>query len=158
MQSFQAGLPHSSIHSSLGIFLLLLAFVTRLTLAAAPLLHRDVANAIPNNYIFVLNSSSTQSVQKALSVLHLSPDQLPGGFGGLRRVYENLGGLTAFHIECDSGTLNTLLRAPSVSSPSITVLHQFVLTISRSATRSLMAESKFREQQLPLLNHRPEAT
>ncbi|KAK7970635.1 hypothetical protein PG988_009708 [Apiospora saccharicola] len=80
-------------------------------LAQAPLLRRDVKDAVENNWIVVMKQDLAPSAANAYyDTLRKLSKALLGPLRGLLKTFDNVNGLHAFHIECDRIVLE-LIRA-----------------------------------------------
>jgi hypothetical protein len=98
-----------------------LAALLSLALAKAPLLSRDSKDTIPHNYVVVLKSHVTAAKAKSYykTMRSGSKSLANKGHRGLVRTFENVGGINAFHIECDTETLDGIRKTSSVTTTRI---------------------------------------
>lgn len=95
---------------------LFLSALLSLALAKAPLLSRDSDDNLPHNYVVVLKSHVSAAKAKSYykTVRASSKKIASAGHRGLVRTFENVGGMNAFHIECDAETLDGIRKTSSV--------------------------------------------
>ncbi|KAK8056209.1 Subtilisin-like protein [Apiospora rasikravindrae] len=85
-------------------------------LARAPLLSRDAKDAVDNSWIVVLKQDlAPPAATDYYNSLRTLSKPLLGLHRGLRKTFENVNGLHAFHIECDKALLETIRNHPSVA-------------------------------------------
>lgn len=86
-------------------------------LAQAPLLGHDVKDAVENNWIVVLKQELTPPAANVYydSLRKLSRALL-GPFRGLRKTFDSIDGLHAFHIECDKVLIEIIRKHPEAST------------------------------------------
>ncbi|KAK8089007.1 peptidase S8/S53 domain-containing protein [Apiospora hydei] len=85
-------------------------------LAQAPLLSRDAKDAVDNNWIVVLKQDlAPPAATDYYNSLRTLSTPLLGPHRGLRKTFENINGLHAFHIECDKALLETIRKHPNVA-------------------------------------------
>ncbi|KAK8049627.1 hypothetical protein PG994_011357 [Apiospora phragmitis] len=84
--------------------------------AKALLISRDVKDAVKNSWIVVMDQGLAPPAATAYyNSLRTLPKALLGPHRGLRKTFENVNGLHAFHIECDQGLLETIRNHPNVA-------------------------------------------
>lgn len=97
--------------------LIIMCFWPLSVLAQAPLLSRNVNDAVENNWIVVLKHELTLPVVDAYyDTLRKLSKALLGPHRGLRKTFDNVNGLHAFHIECDKVLLETIRIHPNAST------------------------------------------
>jgi hypothetical protein len=99
----------------------LLVALLPISSATAPILGLEWSNVIPHNYIVVLHShvTSEQARDYYQSVRTNSRDIPSLGHRGIRKTYDNVDGMNAFHIECDTDTLEGIRNTSSHVSTHI---------------------------------------
>ncbi|KAI8964827.1 subtilisin-like protein [Daldinia sp. FL1419] len=96
-------------------FHLLLAAVVPLAVAKAPLMHRDLADGIDDNYIVVMKSATPKTFQAHYQRIHFTSSQRTKGTKkGVVKTYQ-VPGFNGYHVECDDATLDTIRNDPLVS-------------------------------------------
>lgn len=84
-------------------------------LVRAPLLSRALGDTVENNYIVVLKKGTTAEKAKGYySFLHTRPQKFGSLKRGIVRMFGNVTGLQAFHVECYEEMLETIRRNPQV--------------------------------------------
>ncbi|KAI0148039.1 subtilisin-like protein [Hypoxylon sp. NC0597] len=84
-----------------------------LALAKAPLVNRDIADPIADNYIVVMKSADTKTLKAHYRQIHTSSQSIDGEKKGVLRTYQ-VEGFNGYHIECDNATLETIRKNPIV--------------------------------------------
>ncbi|KAI0125611.1 peptidase S8/S53 domain-containing protein [Xylariales sp. AK1849] len=99
---------------------LLFAALLPLALAKAPLLNRNLENVVPDNYIVILKSDITTAKARSYYQsmrISFSAKKLAGTkHRGVRRTFENVDGMNAFHVECDNKTVEDIRNHPHVEA------------------------------------------
>ncbi|KAK7951373.1 serine protease, partial [Apiospora aurea] len=119
---FIASLPENKM---MLIQLMALCLWPLCVLSQAPLLSRNAKDAVDNNWIVVLKQGlAPPAATDYYNSLRTLSTPLLGPLRGLRKTFENINGLHAFHIECDKALLETIRKHPNVSTcPPICVAY-----------------------------------
>ncbi|KAL7629541.1 hypothetical protein AAE478_001062 [Parahypoxylon ruwenzoriense] len=94
-------------------FNLILAALAPLALAKAPLVNRDVADGIADNYIVVMKDAEPRTLQAHYWQMHTSAQRTKTGKKGVVKTYQ-VPGFSGYHIECDDATLESIQKDPIV--------------------------------------------
>ncbi|KAI1384945.1 subtilisin-like protein [Hypoxylon trugodes] len=94
-------------------FYLHLIALASLALAKAPIVNRDVADGIDNNYIVVMKHADHSTIQAHYQQVHTDSQRNDAGKKGVVRTYQ-VPGFNAYHVECDDATLDTIRKNPAV--------------------------------------------
>ncbi|KAI1651916.1 subtilisin-like protein [Daldinia loculata] len=117
-------------------FHLLLAALVPLALAKAPLMHRDIADGIDDNYIVVMKSATPKTFQAHYQRIHYTSSQRSkGAKKGVVKTYQ-VPGFNGYHVECDDATLDNIRNDPLVSYVARDGRVTAQAAISRNAPRS----------------------
>ncbi|KAI1143246.1 subtilisin-like protein [Hypoxylon sp. FL0543] len=92
---------------------LLLVALAPLALAKAPLVNRDIADPIADNYIVVMKKANSKLLQSHYTQIHTSSQSNDDGKKGILTTYQ-VEGFNGYHIECDKATLETIRKNPIV--------------------------------------------
>ncbi|KAI2463601.1 subtilisin-like protein [Annulohypoxylon bovei var. microspora] len=92
---------------------LFLTALAPLVSAEAPLVNRDVADSIADNYIVVMKKADSKTLQAHYRQIHTTSQRIDDGNQGVVRTYE-VQGFNGYHIECDNATLESIRKNPTV--------------------------------------------
>ncbi|KAI1415837.1 subtilisin-like protein [Hypoxylon sp. FL1857] len=92
---------------------LLFVALAPFALAKAPLVNRDIADPIADNYIVVMKNADSKILHAHYQQMHASSQSTDDGKKGVLRTYQ-VDGFNGYHIECDNATLETIRKNPIV--------------------------------------------
>ncbi|KAI0378069.1 subtilisin-like protein [Hypomontagnella monticulosa] len=92
---------------------LILAALAPFALAKAPLMNRDTADAIADNYIVVMKKADPSKIRSHYRLMHTSSQITKGDDKGIVKTYQ-VSGFNGYHIKCDNTTLEKIRNDPIV--------------------------------------------
>ncbi|OTB03803.1 hypothetical protein M426DRAFT_12305 [Hypoxylon sp. CI-4A] len=131
-----------------GIYLLL-AVIAPFAQAKVPLLNRDVADSIANNYIVVMKDASPNTLQAHYRQVHANYQVANGEGKGVVRTYQ-ISGFNGYHIECDETTLDTIRNNSLVAY----VAQDSQVTAQAAIPRSIPRDAPANTWGLGRISHR----